>query len=235
MKLLHHMLLALFVSFLYSAFAWPETEPSYQDLEQLRQQALEFLQRLPSIDSKTRISVEAIDTRIKLTTCSNVEFSLPYSSKQRGTIRLSVSCSKPKAWSLFISASILESKTYFITRTGLDKDHSIQKQDLIETEVFTVHTPLGAISDPQPILGRSLTHPLLPGVAVRMTDLNPEPSLARGQTVKVIGIGSGFEITRTGQLLANANPGQKVQVRTVSKQVITGIARSGGTVEVSLH
>jgi flagella basal body P-ring formation protein FlgA len=68
-----------------------------------------------------------------------------------------------------------------------------------------------------------------------MTDLHPEPSLTRGQTVKIIGIGSGFQITRTGQLLANANPGQKTQVRTASKQIITGIARSGGIVEVSLH
>ena len=235
MKSHHRMLLVVLAGLLHSPSAWPETESSYQDLEQLRQQALVFLQHLPGIVSTSRISVGSIDTRLKLTACPKVEFSLPNNSQQRDNIRLSLRCSAPNSWSLFVSASILESKTYFITRTGLDKDHVIQNQDVIATEVFQTHTPPGAISDSQKFLGRSLTHPLFAGVAVRMTDLHPEPSLTRGQTVKIIGIGSGFQITRTGQLLANANPGQKTQVRTASKQIITGIARSGGIVEVSLH
>lgn len=212
-----------------------ELEPEHQDLEQLRSQALTFLQHLPGLSSTTRVTIGIIDANLKLAPCSTIDFFLPNNSNQRGNLRLGVRCTSPQAWSLFVSASVLEPQSYLITRTALDKDHVINNQDVIATEVFQTHTPPGALSDAQQVLGRSLTHPLLAGTTIRNTDLHPEPSLARGQTVKIVSVGSGFQITRTGQLLANTNPGQNAQVRTASKQIITGIARSGGTVEIMLH
>jgi len=212
-----------------------EIEAEHQDLEQLRTQALAFLQLLPGVNSTTRVTIGIIDAHIKLAPCSTIDFFLPNNSNQRGNIRLGVRCIAPQAWSLFVSASVLEPKTYLITRTALDKDHVIDKQDVVATEVFQTHTPIGALSDAQQILGRSLTHPLLAGATLRNTDLHPEPSLARGQAVKIVSVGSGFKITRTGQLLANTNPGQNAQVRTASKQVITGVARSGGIIEITPH
>jgi len=212
-----------------------EIEPAYQDLELLRTQALEFLNRLPDLSKTSRISIGNIDPRLKLTPCSNIDFLMPSNSNQRGNIRLNVRCLAPQPWSLFVSASILESKTYLITRTALEKNHAIDKQDIISTEVFQPHTPPGAINDLQLILGRNLAHPLLAGSTIRMTDLLPESSLTRGQTVKIISKGNGFQITRTGQLLNNTNSGQKAQARTSSNQVITGTARSGGIIEMPAH
>ena len=212
-----------------------ELEPEHQDLEQLRTQALAFLQHLPGLNSTTRVTIGLIDAHIKLAPCSTINFFLPNNSNQRGNIRLGVRCVSPQAWSLFVSASVLEPKTYLITRTALDKDHVIDKQDVIATEVFQTHNPPGALSDAQQALGRSLTHPLLAGATLRNTDLHPESSLTRGQTVKIVSIGSGFKITRTGQLITDTHSGQNAQVRTASKQVITGVAHSGGIVEITPH
>jgi flagella basal body P-ring formation protein FlgA len=228
------LLVALTGLFSFSCFG-AELEPEYQDLDQLRTQALEFLKRLPGQSSTTRITIGFIDSHIKLAPCSTIEFFLPNNSNQRGNIRLGVRCISPQAWSLFVSASVLEPKTYLISRTALDKDHVIDKQDVIATEVFQAHTAPGALSDAQQILGRSLTHPILAGATLRNTDLHPEPSLARGQTVKIVSVGTGFKITRTGQLITDTHSGQNAQVRTASKQVITGVARSGGIIEITLH
>ncbi len=235
MKPYRYMIFVALTGLLSFSVCGTEPEPNYQDLELLRSQALTFLQHLPGLNTSSQLSVGNIDPRLKLTPCTNIDFTLPNNSNQRGNIRLGVRCLAPQPWSLFVSASVLESKTYLITRTALDKNHAIDKQDIIATEVFQPHTPPGAISDPQLILGRILAHPLLAGSSIRITDLLPELSLTRGQTVKIVSKGNGFQITRTGKLLNNTNSGQKAQARTSSNQVITGTARSGGIIEMPAH
>ena len=54
-----------------------------------------------------------------------------------------------------------------------------------------------------------------------------DPAQAIGKT------GAGFTISNEGKALNNATDGQIAQVRTASGQVVSGIARSGGVVEVS--
>jgi flagella basal body P-ring formation protein FlgA len=55
----------------------------------------------------------------------------------------------------------------------------------------------------------------------------------QGQTVKTVSRGAGFSVSSEGRALHNAQEGQIVQVRTPSGQTVSGIARSGGIVEMS--
>lgn len=235
MKALYYLIFPVFIGLITPRFAAADTEMAFQDLEKIRVEALGYLQDLPGFDKSARVTMGTIDTQLRLAACPHLEFSLPGNGNYRGHIRLGVRCPEPNAWSLFLSATVLTPKTYYITRNELSKNHPIQKEDIIATEVFQANTPQGAINDPLQLMGRTLTHPLLAGATVRNTDLQTEPSLARGQTVQIVGVGTGFQITRTGQLLANANAGEPAQVKTASKQIITGIARSGGIVEVKLR
>jgi flagella basal body P-ring formation protein FlgA len=218
----------------FSPNAWPQTTPQ-QDLQQLREQAIQYLKQLPGISADSQIKVSPVDPQLKLSNCTAIEFFLPNSSHQRGNLRVGARCSEPQAWSIYLGASILESKTYFVTRKALAKDHSIQTSDLVANHVFDAQNSSGFITDPEQITGRILTHPLAAGVAVRQQDLRSEPTLQRGQTVRIVAKGAGFTISNQGQLLANATAGQSTRVLTASKQIITGIARTGGIVEVAVN
>lgn len=44
--------------------------------------------------------------------------------------------------------------------------------------------------------------------------------------------GKGFRVSAEGKALTKANEGQVVQVKVANGQVVSGIARSGGQVEV---
>lgn len=55
----------------------------------------------------------------------------------------------------------------------------------------------------------------------------------QGQSVKLLLAGAGFTVSNEGRALNNATQGQVVQVRTASGQLVSGVARSGGVVEVA--
>lgn len=234
---LRYLISGLLACLLFCQNAWPQVTPqtTQQDLQQLREQAIQYLKQLPGISADSQIKVSPVDPQLKLANCSAIEFFLPNSSHQRGNLRLGARCSEPQPWSIYLGASILEPRTYFVTRKALAKDHSIQATDLVASHVYDANSSAGLITDPEQITGRILTHPIAAGVALRQQDLRSEPSLQRGQTVKIIAKGKGFNVSNQGQLLSNAIAGQSVRVMTASKQIITGIARTGGIVEIAVN
>jgi len=52
--------------------------------------------------------------------------------------------------------------------------------------------------------------------------------------VRITARGAGFVISSEGQALDDAAPGAMVQVRTTSGQIVSGVVRSAGMVEVQL-
>jgi flagella basal body P-ring formation protein FlgA len=57
--------------------------------------------------------------------------------------------------------------------------------------------------------------------------------MQQGQTVKIVSSGPGFQITAEARALNNAVEGQVAQARTAGGQVISGVARPGGVLEVN--
>jgi flagella basal body P-ring formation protein FlgA len=58
-------------------------------------------------------------------------------------------------------------------------------------------------------------------------------AIQQGQSVKLLSGGTGFRVSAEGKALNNAQDGQLAQVRTGSGQTVSGIARTGGTVEIA--
>jgi flagella basal body P-ring formation protein FlgA len=56
--------------------------------------------------------------------------------------------------------------------------------------------------------------------------------VTQGQTVQLYSNGNGIQLRTEGQALNNAAEGQPAQVKVASGQVISGIARGSGIVEV---
>jgi flagella basal body P-ring formation protein FlgA len=60
-----------------------------------------------------------------------------------------------------------------------------------------------------------------------------QPNIVQqNQTVKVVSRGPGFQVTNEGRALNNAQEGQVVQVRLGNGQVVSGLAKAGGVVEI---
>jgi flagella basal body P-ring formation protein FlgA len=199
------------IGLILNQFVWAESQISQQSHEEIRNSAIQFLSTLPGVTSTTKISVNLPDPQLKLSACARLEFFFPSSSyPYNQNIRLGVRCTNPQAWSLYLAASILESDTTFLTQTAIKKRPAIKSEDLIS---------------PHP-------QQSVPSALPALHNLNTEVTLTRGQTVKTIASADGFQITYEAEAMSNAKVGQSILVRTPSKQIINGIVRPGGIVEL---
>jgi flagella basal body P-ring formation protein FlgA len=93
--------------------------------------------------------------------------------------------------------------------------------------------PTGTVSNINDEMGKVLKNSIGAGQALRENQIQAAFSIKQGQTVKVISKGPGFSVSAEGKAINNASPGQVVQVRMESGQVISATAKADGTIEIS--
>ena len=73
------------------------------------------------------------------------------------------------------------------------------------------------------------------GQPIKGAALRNAQSVVRGSNVRINAVGKGFMVSSSeGQALDNAAPGATVQVRMPSGQVVSGVVRNAGLVEMHL-
>jgi flagella basal body P-ring formation protein FlgA len=92
--------------------------------------------------------------------------------------------------------------------------------------------PNGVLMDREQAIGRAAIASLAAGRPLRADMLRQPTVVQQGQSVKIVGTGSGFQVTNEGRALTNAVVGQVTQVRLNSGQILSGVVRADGTVEI---
>jgi flagella basal body P-ring formation protein FlgA len=108
----------------------------------------------------------------------------------------------------------------------------VTSQDLLFESGDLTQLPAGVFTDQAQALGRTVNISMNAGTVLRQEMLKISPVVQQGQTVKLTSSGNGFSVSAEGQAMSKANEGQVVQVKVANGQVVTGIARSGGQIEV---
>ena len=93
--------------------------------------------------------------------------------------------------------------------------------------------PAGVLTDPAQARGKTVRSSVAAGQPLRGDLLIAPWSVQQGQSVKLVSTGAGFTVSNEGKALNNASEGQVAQVRTASGQVVSGVARGLGIVEVT--
>jgi flagella basal body P-ring formation protein FlgA len=94
--------------------------------------------------------------------------------------------------------------------------------------------PQAVVTDPSQAIGAVALVRVPAGLPLRQDMLRSASSVTIGQTVRVVAQGPGFSISSEGSAMNNASPGQQVRVKTAGGQIISGIVKEGGTVEIQL-
>lgn len=212
----------------------PVADTSSQDIDQLRTAITQFLTtQAIGLPGKIRVSIGSIDSRLKLPACITPEVFFPASSKAWGRTTVGVRCIAPSPWTIYVAATVHVDGEYVVATTSLSQGQSISQSDLAVVKGDLTRLPHGAITDPSQAIGRTTTSSVALGSPLREDALQNQQAIKQGQAVRVIVNGPGFSVTSEARALNNANEGQLTKVRTPSGQVISGIAKLGGVIELA--
>lgn len=214
--------------------AFAQTALQFQNTNGLRVAAEEFLTtQTMGFPGQVTITIGKIDNRLKLPGCTNVSPFLLPGSKPWGKVSIGIRCSTPTPWTIYVSAQIQVTADYYVTTTPLSQGQLIGLTDIRKVSGDLSSLPAGVVTNPTQVIGRSLITSLASGNVLRMDALKTNPVIQQGQSIRLISAGPGFQVTTEGLALNNANEGQVVKAKTTSGQLVSGIARIGGIIDVN--
>ena len=204
-----------------------------QDLVQL-QRIVENYARTEAagLPGSVNVMVTPLDPRLSLPHCPSPQAFMPPGGRLWGKSAVGIRCIAPVAWTVYARVTVEVNAEYVVTARPMGQGETLGLQDLTTMHGDLARLPAGIVIDPQHAVGMQLAMSLGAGQPLRRDMLREPRVIAMGQGVKLVSEGPGFRVSTEGRALGNAAEGQMVQVRAPSGQTVSGIARSGGIVEV---
>ena len=205
-----------------------------QDTTVVRQAVEQFLRiQTAGLPGEVNVSVGSVDGRTNLPQCAAPEAFMPNGSRAWGKTTVGVRCVAPSPWTIYVAATVQVVGEYFITAAPLTQGQRVGPNDVTRIKGDLTSLPVGIVTDASQAVGRTLAISLPPGTPLRMDSLRNQPAVQQGQSVRVVTSGPGFRVSTEARALNNASDGQIAQARTASGQVVSGVAKAGGVVEVT--
>lgn len=212
----------------------PAAAQGRQDPAAVRRAVEEFLRvQTRGLPGTVTISVGTVDPHNAFPACTALDVSLAPGGRAWGRSSALVSCPGDGGWRLFVPFQVRVQGEYLILTRAVAQGQAVVETDLGRQTGDLTELPAGVLTDPAQAVGRTATMALQPGRPLRGDLLRQAMAVLQGQSVKVVSRGAGFQVANEGRALNNAAPGQVAQVRLANGQVLSGIARPGGIVEVT--
>jgi len=209
-------------------------EAAAQPSEAIALAAQAYLQgQLASLPGQPSIAIDPPRAE-RLTPCDAMSPFMPAGMRLRPRMTVGVRCNAPRPWTTYVQATVSVPGQYYVASRLIAAGQALTPADLAPRDGDLVALPPGAITDPQAVVGMTAAYRINAGQPVRGSSLRNAQSVLRGSNVRINARGKGFVVSSEGQALENAAPGATVQVRTASGQVISGIVRNAGLVEMQL-
>ncbi|MBB5461476.1 flagellar basal body P-ring formation chaperone FlgA [Paraburkholderia sp. Cpub6] len=208
--------------------------PGQQDPEAIHASALAFLQQQAvGLPGKADITVAPAFPR-GLAACTSLEPFMPTGARLWGRLTVGVRCAGERPWTIYLQARISLHATYYLAARAMAPGEVLTAADLVAREGDLTGLPQAIVTDPSQAVGSVSLVRIAGGMPLRRDMLKSASAVVFGQTVRVIAAGDGFSISSEGSAMNNASPGQQVRVKTANGQIISGIVKDGGTVEIPM-
>lgn len=225
---------AALTSFLFVPASNAQHAGALQDPAKTRQVAEQFLRgRTADLPGEVSITIGAIDPHLQLAACDAPEAFMPSGSRAWGKTTVGVRCKLPMPWTVYIPSTVHVMSDYIVTRNPLSQGKIIGQNDIAKLKGDLAALPAGILTNPAQAIGRTVAMSLSSGMPLRQDALRNQQAVQQGQIVRLVSSGPGFSISAEAKAMTAGNEGQLVQAKTPSGQIINGIAKLGGVVEVA--
>lgn len=204
-----------------------------QDLKIIEKTAEDFLQKQSNhYKGKIIVNIGGVDNRLRLQKCDELQAFIPNGSKAWGKTTIGIKCTSNKPWMVFLTAEVKVFGDYYQTRTGLTQGQYISEQDLLKMSGEISAMPSSTVTNLESAVGKIMLTSLVAGVPLRQEMFKDPPVVQQGQLVKVTVYGNGFNVSNEAIAINNASEGQIAKAKTSDGQLVSGIARFGGVIEI---
>ena len=203
-----------------------------QDPAALQSHAERFL-KMQTAGLPGKVTIDVKPPRGALPACAALDAFQPAGSRAIGKTTVGVRCLAPSPWTVYLAAQVRVIGRYVVTSQPLPANHVLTAADITLREGDLGSLPTDVVSDADEMLGFRTVSGLAAGAPLRNALLRPPLAVQQGQTTRLLLNGPGFSVQSEGQALANASRGDRVRVKTVSGQVISGVAQDGQQVVVT--
>jgi len=179
------------------------------------------------------VHIGQLDRHARLAACNAFEPFIPPGSRLWGSTTVGVRCLGPSRWTVYVPVQIRIAGSYLVAARQIAPGQQVGAADLLSQSGDLGVLPASVLTDPAQAIGKTARSGVAAGQPLRSELLSAAWAVQQGQSVRLLSTGAGFSVTNEGKALNNAAEGQVAQVRTASGQVVSGIARPGGIVEVS--
>lgn len=213
-----------------------QAEPELQGVTQRwLDHAVASAQASAATPLRMEVSVGALDSRLRLSPCGQVEPYIPAGTKLWGRTRLGLRCLDAGVrWNVFLPVTIKAFGPAWVLRGQVAAGAVLTATDLVEAEADWAQEPSAIISDPAAWLGQVAARPLGTGQALRVGMIRPAQVFAAGAQVRVVARGPGFQISADGQALAAGVVGQATRVKMDNGRIMSATVLDLRTVRVDL-
>ncbi len=184
--------------------------------------------------SRFDVRIGSLDALAQVAPCRRSEPFMPSGARLWGRSSLGLRCVDGATWTVMLPVVVTAWGRAVVAAGPLAAGAVLSANDLREGEVELTREGAGVTRDAQALAGRTLLRGLQPGQAVRIDMVRSTPVVQAGDPVRLRILGAGFVVTSSGQAMNTAADGQSVRVRTELGKVLTGVAREGRQVEITL-
>ena len=208
--------------------------PASQDAGAIKTAVEDYLQRQTrGMSGQVDFTVGAIEAANNLVPCNALDVSLPRGARLWGHTSVEVHCRSDAGWRLYVPIDVSVVADYLVLTRSMAAGEVVAAGDLGKQSGDLTQLPDGILVNAEQAVGRTMALSLAAGKPLRAEALRLTYVVRQGQGVKVISVGSGFQVSSEGRALNNAASGEVAQVRLRNGKVVSGVARAEGTVEVS--
>jgi len=216
---------------------------SAQLLAQVQQLALAGATVGAPPQARVDVQVGALDPRLKLAPCVQVQPYLPAGLHMWGRTRIGLRCVDgqtrgqgpgPARWNVSVPVVVKVYARALVAATNLPAGTVLTQAELSAADIDVAAEPGAVFTDAAALVGRSLSRPVAGGEALRSGALRQRQWFAAGDTVSVRANGLGFAVAGEGQAMAAGLEGQDVKIRFENGRMVTGRAVGERRVEVVL-
>ena len=163
--------------------------------------------------------------------CDGYDVGLEATARPWGRTQVAVRC-RGAGWKLMVPVQIRVVAEYLVAAQPIAAGQKLLETDIGSQNGELSEIPGTVLLDRQLAIGRTAIGAIPAGRPLRPEMLRQPMAVLSGQTVKVVGTGTGFQVTNEGRAMGNAAVGQVAQVRLNSGQVVSGIVRADGAIEI---